>query len=81
MVANAVLSAADAGSVVNVTTAASALTVTLPASNAGEGDTILVRKIDSGAGSVSVGGQSLTTQYKAVEFVYSATRSTWEPRL
>lgn len=41
--------------------------------------TIWVRKVDSGAGSITVGGQTLSAQWKSVPFVYSATRTACEP--
>jgi hypothetical protein len=74
------LTAADYGLVINCTAGAGGYTVTMPSAPP-EGTTIWVRKVDAAAGSITVSSQTLSTQWKSVAFVYSATRTAWEPML
>lgn len=77
--ANFTIATTDRGKVFNVTTGASALTVTLPsAAAAGNGFTVLVRKADTAAGSVTANGALIGTSGHTVR--YTSDGTTWQNR-
>lgn len=74
---NTTLSASDVGYVVEVTTGASDITITMPASGVSDGDLISIQKVDTGVGKVIVTG--LAELYVQRDNITSRYDGAWTP--